>query len=182
MCPATQRGDLSSAPQVTSGTLVGERERRVRDKRQNGRTQPFGKLESQWHFARTGPRGKNIPLGARILGIVCDFDRLEGTGLSAQVALDTMRGRQGRYDSKLLESFASTQGSHGRDAEVVEIPIRLVRVGMTFLQDVCTNAGALLVARGLDATPSLVERFCDFAPGSVREPVRVSLRRAPSPT
>ena len=128
--------------------------------------------------APAGPRGKDIPLGARVLGIVCDFDRLEATGLSPQVALDTMRGRPGRYDPELLELFASNLGSRGRDAEVAEIPIRMVRIGMTFLDDVRSHAGALLVARGHEATPSLVERFRNFATGFVREPVRVSLQRA----
>lgn len=123
-------------------------------------------------------RGKDIPLGARILSIVCDFDRLEAGGLSPQVALDTMRGRQGRYDPELLELFASNLGSRGRDAEVAEIPIRMVRIGMTFLEDVRSHAGTLLVARGHEATPSLVERFRNFAPGAVREPVRVALKRA----
>jgi response regulator RpfG family c-di-GMP phosphodiesterase len=108
----------------------------------------------------TSPRGKDIPLGARVLAIVCDFDRLEATGLSSQMALDTMRGRSGRYDPELLE-----------------IPIRMLRMGMTFLEDVRSHAGALLVARGHEATPSLVERFSSFAPGFVREPLRVSVRR-----
>ena len=128
--------------------------------------------------AATSPRGKDIPLGGRVLAIVCDYDRLEAGGLSTQASLDTMRGRRGRYDPELLELFASSLGSQGRDAEVVEIPIRMVRVGMTFLQDVRTQAGALLVARGHEATQSLVERFRNFAPGSVREPVRVSLKHA----
>jgi response regulator RpfG family c-di-GMP phosphodiesterase len=129
--------------------------------------------------AATAPRGKSLQVGARVLGIVCDFDQLEASGLPPQVALDTMRGRRGRYDPELLELFAGNLGSQGRDTDVAEIPIRMVRVGMTFLQDVRTHAGALLVARGHEATPSLVERFRNFASGSVREPVRVSVKRAP---
>jgi hypothetical protein len=87
-----------------------------------------------------------------------------------------MRGRLGRYDAELLELFASTLDSDGRGVEVAEIPIRLVRVGMTFVEDVRTPTGLLLVARGHEATRSLVERFRNLASGSVREPVRVSLR------
>jgi response regulator RpfG family c-di-GMP phosphodiesterase len=124
----------------------------------------------------SAPRGKDLPLGARVLGIVCDFDRLEASGLSTQVALDTMRGRRGRYDPELLELFAARLGCDNREAEVAEIPVRFVRLGMTFLQDVRTQAGVLLVARGHEATPSLIERFRNFAPGSVREPVRVAVK------
>jgi response regulator RpfG family c-di-GMP phosphodiesterase len=122
------------------------------------------------------PRGKDIPLGARILAIVSDFDRLDTGGLSQELALAAMRGRLGRYDAELLELFASTLDSDGRGVEVAEIPIRLVRVGMTFVEDVRTPTGLLLVARGHEATRSLVERFRNLASGSVREPVRVSLR------
>jgi response regulator RpfG family c-di-GMP phosphodiesterase len=124
------------------------------------------------------PRGKDIPLGGRVLGIVCDFDRLESGAHAPQLAIDTMRGRRGRYDPELLELFASTVGGRERELEVSEIAIRLVRAGMIFLDDVRTNSGALLVARGHEATASLVERFRNFARGSVREPVRVSLKRA----
>jgi response regulator RpfG family c-di-GMP phosphodiesterase len=123
------------------------------------------------------PRGKDIPLGARVLHIVCDFDRLEGGAQEPQLAIDTMRGRRGRYDPELLELFTSIVGGREREVEVSEIPIRLVRAGMIFLRDVRTPSGALLVARGHEATASLVERFRNFAPGAVREPVRVSSAR-----
>jgi response regulator RpfG family c-di-GMP phosphodiesterase len=128
---------------------------------------------------KTAPRGKDIPLGARVLHIVADFDRLERGDTSERVALDTMRGRRGRYDPELLELFASMLGKGTKDVDVLELPIRSVAAGMIFLEDVRTKTGALLVARGHEATASLVERVRNFVPGSVREPVRVSARRAP---
>ncbi|HZU83405.1 MAG TPA: HD domain-containing phosphohydrolase, partial [Polyangiaceae bacterium] len=118
----------------------------------------------------SAPKGKDLPVGARILAIACEFDRLEAAGVAPQLALDTMRGRRGRYDPDLLELFASVVGTHTREAEIAEIPIRLVRAGMTFVDDVRTPTGALLVSRGHEATPSLLERFRNFAPGAVREP------------
>jgi response regulator RpfG family c-di-GMP phosphodiesterase len=126
---------------------------------------------------KTAPRGKDIPLGARVLRIVADFDRLERGDTSESVALDTMRGRRGRYDPELLELFASILGKGTKDVDVLELPIRAVSAGMIFLEDVRTQAGALLVARGHEVTASLVERVRNFVPGSVREPVRVSARR-----
>jgi response regulator RpfG family c-di-GMP phosphodiesterase len=122
------------------------------------------------------PSGKDIPVGARVLSIVCDFDKLESSGMSAQLALDTMRGRLGRYDPELLELFAEALGGRAREADVVEVPIRLIRIGMTFVDDVRTLAGTLLVARGQPVTESLMERFRNFGPGSLREPVRVTLK------
>jgi response regulator RpfG family c-di-GMP phosphodiesterase len=122
-------------------------------------------------------RGKEIPLGARVLRIVSDFDRLEASGLSRSLALDTMRGRRGCYDTELLEVFAALAGNGEKDVEVLEIPARMVRVGMTFLSDVRTNAGTLLVARGQESTTGLVERFRNYPQGSIHEPLRVALRR-----
>jgi response regulator RpfG family c-di-GMP phosphodiesterase len=127
--------------------------------------------------AAHAPHGKAIPLGARVLAVVCDYDRLEAGGASSQLALDTLRGRRGRYDPELLDLFAANLGTERRDDDVSEIPIRNLRVGMVLLDDVRTTAGRLLVARGHEATASLVERFRNFAPGFVAEPVRVSLKR-----
>ncbi|HSY25066.1 MAG TPA: HD domain-containing phosphohydrolase [Polyangiaceae bacterium] len=127
--------------------------------------------------AAHAPHGKAIPLGARVLAVVCDYDRLEAGGVSSQLALDTLRGRRGRYDPELLDLFAANLGAERRDDDVSEIPIRSLRVGMVLLDDVRTTAGRLLVARGHEATASLVERFRNFAPGFVSEPVRVSLKR-----
>jgi response regulator RpfG family c-di-GMP phosphodiesterase len=131
---------------------------------------------------KTAPRGTDIPLGARVLHIVADFDRLERGDTSQSTALDTLRSRRGRYDPELLELFASILGKETKDVDVLELPIRAVSAGMVFLEDVRTQAGALLVARGHEATASLVERVRNFAPGSVREPVRVAARRAARPT
>lgn len=127
---------------------------------------------------KTAPRGKDIPFGARVLHMVADFDRLERGDTSQSTALDTLRGRRGRYNPELLELFASILGKRTRDVDVLELPIQSVSAGMIFLEDVRTQAGALLVARGHEATASVVERVRNFVPGSVREPVRVAARRA----
>jgi len=129
----------------------------------------------------SGPRGKDIPLGARVLGVVCDFDWLEAGGLSTPLALETLRGRRDRYDHELLELFAAMLGSREREAEVLELPIRLVRAEMVFLEDVRMRTGTLLVARGQESTAGLVERFRNLPVGAVREPVRVVLKKRGPP-
>ena len=127
--------------------------------------------------ASNSPRGKDLPLGSRALRIAIDFDRLEVAGMSSPLALDTMRGRRGCYDPELLEAFATVMGGRAQATEVVELPLRAVRIGMVFVEDVRTVAGTLLIARGHEVTPSLVERIRNFAPGSVREPVRATTTR-----
>ena len=117
--------------------------------------------------------GEGIPFGARVLKIAIDYDLLEAQGLSAAMALDTMRGRRGVYDPKLLEAFAGLRGSGARKAEVQEMPLRMVGLGMVFAEDVRTSAGALLVARGYEVTESLVERIRNFSPEAAKQRVRI---------
>jgi response regulator RpfG family c-di-GMP phosphodiesterase len=125
-----------------------------------------------------GPRapgpGPRIPLGARLLKVVLDFDLLEAQGLSAELALDTMRGREGWYDPTVLEALVDSLGSAGAGAEVRELALKNVRRGMTFAEDVTTRGGLLLIARGQEVTEGLIERIHNFSPTlGVREPVRV---------
>jgi response regulator RpfG family c-di-GMP phosphodiesterase len=121
-----------------------------------------------------GPKGEKIPVGARVLKIVSDFDVLESRGNAAPVALDIMRGRTGWYDPHLLETFATLRGNRARQREVREIPLRLVTAGMSFVEDVTTSSGALLIARGYVVTEGLLERIRNF---SVKGNVRVTVPR-----
>jgi response regulator RpfG family c-di-GMP phosphodiesterase len=118
-------------------------------------------------------KGNDIPIGARMLRLVLDYDILESQGSSSTVALDTLRGRKGAYDPELLNSFASMLGGKAR-AVVQELPLARLRIGMVFVDDVRAMSGGLLVARGHEVTASLVERLRNFARNvSVKEPLRV---------
>jgi len=106
-------------------------------------------------------RAEAIPLGARVLKIVMDFDELEAQGLATSLALDTMRGRAGWYDPTLLTAFALLRGSV-QTALVREMPLKLVHPGMTFAEDVKNQAGVLLLPRGYEVTEGLLERIRNF--------------------
>lgn len=117
--------------------------------------------------------GEALPLGARLLRIVHDYDVLETQGLLPGPALDTLRGRAGVYDPALLEAFAALLGSGGPAEEIHELPLRQLRPGMIFAEDIRGATGALLIARGYEVTPSLLARIHNFPPGLLHEPVRV---------
>jgi response regulator RpfG family c-di-GMP phosphodiesterase len=128
-----------------------------------------------------GTAGHAIPWGARALKAVSDFDVLESQGYSVEVALDTMRARAGWYDPAMLEAIARLQGDKPRDATVVQLPLHAVQPGMVFAEDVKTRSGLLLIARGQEVTPSLVERIKNLALNSkISDPVLVLLPRLPS--
>ena len=128
-------------------------------------------LQGTCHDA--GRNQKETPLGAQILKIALELDVLESQGLSVQLALDTLRGRQDSTDSKILQSFVRLKGASAKQQEIKEIPLRSVRVGMVFAEDVRTKTGVLLVTRGYEVTASFMVRVRNFREGLVNEPLRV---------
>ncbi len=96
-------------------------------------------------FKHNGVAHTAVPVGARMLRIVNDFDALEAEGYSTQLALDTTRGRAELYDPEILDVFAELRGVSETQNEVKELALKAVQVGMVFAQDVTMKNGALLV-------------------------------------
>jgi len=120
-----------------------------------------------------GSDREDIPLGASVLKIAVEFDELESEGLSSQLVLDTMLGREGRYDPAALQAFVQIKGTSAEHVHVMEIPLQELQVGMVLAEEVRTKDNVLLVARGYEVTRTSVERLHNFEEGSVKEPLRV---------
>jgi ActR/RegA family two-component response regulator len=116
------------------------------------------------------------PPEARALRIALDYDLVELQGADGALVLDTLRGRSGFYDPGLLEALGALRGNVRSTTVVRELPVRLVGVGMVFAEDVRTKTGSLLIARGHQATPGVLDRIRHFRPGSVHEPIRMIVR------
>ena len=102
--------------------------------------------------------GEAIPWGARALKVVLDLDTLEREGQPVSLCFDTMRGRSGWYDPAILQALADLRKSEP-EAEVRELPIGRLQVGMVLAQDVRTAKGILFIARGQEVTPSLLAKL-----------------------
>lgn len=117
--------------------------------------------------------GKTIPMGARILKVVLDFDMLEGLGMSRAKALAVLRKREGSYDPavlNVLEAFLGMEARYQRR----DIKIRELQAGMVLDQDVWTEKGQLVISRGQEIGRVLLERLQTFAGSTrVQEPIRV---------
>jgi response regulator RpfG family c-di-GMP phosphodiesterase len=122
-----------------------------------------------------GPTAEFIAWGGELLRVAGDFDLLEGQGVPPAQALEIMRGRAGQYDRTVLAAFAARQETDRCEDPIRELALLSVRVGMVLAEDVRTQNGTLLVTRGYEVTESFVERARNFAVGSVREPVRVTM-------
>ncbi len=115
--------------------------------------------------------------GARALKLAVDYDTLESSLGAHSYPFDLLRSRTGWYDPVMVEAFAQLQGSGSREAVVLELPLRDLAVGMFFNQDVRSSKGVLLIARGQEVTPGLLERVRNFSSGlGIREPIRVVVR------
>jgi response regulator RpfG family c-di-GMP phosphodiesterase len=112
---------------------------------------------------------------ARILRLVTEFDALTSQGNSIDTAVQVLRSREERYGVKLVQEFATHLGAGPGETHVVEMPLRLVRPGMTILQDVRTYMGTLLVTRGFEVTERFIERMPNFGDGILGEKVQVRM-------
>jgi len=137
------------------------------------------------HFDGTGnPRddlqGESIPLGARILKIVLDFDLLESKGLNKSQALKQIKERQGWYDPSLVKSLETILGYKAR-YESKELSIAQLDVRMILRQEVRSESGQLLIPRGHEISQLMIERFKNFArQGELKGTISVLVPLKPS--
>ena len=116
--------------------------------------------------------GPALPLGARVLRIVRDYDTLEAAGWGPARALRTMGGRTGAYDPHLLDSLAAGL-SRLDECERVSLPVAALEAGLVLADAVFTHSGVKLIPRGHELSPSLLERIRNFSAMGVAEPITV---------
>jgi response regulator RpfG family c-di-GMP phosphodiesterase len=121
-----------------------------------------------------------IGLGARILGIVLEYDSLVTQGHSNDVAVQTLRGSSARFGLHLIEKFAVLMGASSGTNEIREMPLKLVQPGMMIMNDLHTPLGTLLVPRGFEISEPFLERLKNFGAGILSEKVKVLVPAAKS--
>lgn len=136
----------------------------LQDKRFDGSDSPKG-----------SPKGKDIPLGARILKVVLDFDMLESKGFSQEKALNQLKLQWKWYDPSVLKAMELF--FEGKSKYVVKkIPLASLRAGMLLFEDVTNIQGQLLISRGEEVSPMLIKRLKNFAVKTkIKEPIFVSV-------
>ena len=88
-----------------------------------------------------------------------------------------LRSRGDRYDKSVLEAMHALHGNADGD-QVSEVPLHVLRTGMTIVEDLRMLNGVMLAGRGYEITASFVERLRNLKPGTVKEPIRVIQRKA----
>lgn len=103
-------------------------------------------------------------LGARMLRLALDLDKLIASGVPQDEAIARLRNTSGEYDPRLLVALGGGAGdpaaSSGR--AVARIALDALEVGMEVQEDVRTGTGLLLLAAGQTVTPALQQRLGNF--------------------
>lgn len=102
---------------------------------------------------------REIPVGSRILSIVCDYDALQvgtlsETRLTASKAKEFITSSKGsRYDPELVDMFfdiinIDDQADSIKNQEVIMIPAAELKQNMVLARDLLTQDGILLLSEG----------------------------------
>ncbi|MDQ3818403.1 MAG: response regulator [Acidobacteriota bacterium] len=119
-------------------------------------------------------RGQMIPLGARLLKLALDYDKLMEAKRSESEAYKEIRRRCEWYDPNAVEALRSIVESKKIEYDVQYVRVSELRQGMILADDVMLTNGFLLIAKGQEVTISLCVRLENFlARGGIREPVKV---------
>jgi len=112
-------------------------------------------------YPADGPSGEDIPLGARLMRVILDFDAFESSGMNGTDALNRLRQQPGHYDPAVLAALETLLGEAGTEAPVLTSIGSLTDV-MILAADVRTSTDVLLVAKGQEATSSVRRHLQNF--------------------
>ena len=123
--------------------------------------------------------GLAIPIEARILKVVLDFDILKSAEVENNRAVRSMKERPGTYDPEVLAAFekiiADGISSETTESyEIREITLKDLCVSMILEEDVRSFNGTLLISKGQDVNNGIVERLTNYSLYTpIQEPIRV---------
>ncbi len=117
--------------------------------------------------------GTDIPLGARMLKLIIDFDSLVTTGMNNAQALETIQKRQGWYDQTLVDALKRIIVAE-KGVEVKYVKTHELTPKMILAEDIKTSTGTLFAAQGSHITFLLRIRLINLAQAkNIKEPIKV---------
>jgi response regulator RpfG family c-di-GMP phosphodiesterase len=129
----------------------------------------------RWKDEQVAALGEGtIGLGARILGIVLDYEAQLARGKTREQIFTYLRSRVSRYGARIIEGLQTCVGAAAAEVSALEMPLRQVMPGMILQQEIRTHLGALIVPSGFEVTKTFLERIRNIAPELMETRVRVS--------
>lgn len=114
--------------------------------------------------ASTPAVSDTVTLGARMLRLALDLDKLIAAGVPHDEAIARLRNATGEYDPKLLVALGgpTSETAPGSGGTVARIALDALEVGMEVQEDVRTGTGLVLLKAGQTVTPALQQRLGNF--------------------
>ena len=109
---------------------------------------------------------EDVPIGARILKIVLDYDTYQTRGLDSKQCLTLIDTNRLWYDPEVLQAFNIVISGEAK-AGTISIRIKQLRESMVLAEDVCTSTGLLVLSNGQEVSPFVIERLIMFSRGGM---------------
>jgi hypothetical protein len=125
-------------------------------------------------------RGAEIPVGARILKVALDYDKLLQSRQSNTEVLEDLQKRGNLYDPAVVDALKTILTSETR-YEMKRVRISELIPNMILAEDLISVKGVMLVPNGQEITQSLCIRLKNFHDGgSIREPIKILMPVQPA--
>jgi len=128
-------------------------------------------------FPEDAPIGKELPLGARILHVLLDFDRLVNAGQSKPEAYKALKQGSGTlYDPDVVVAFGEVLGEEARYV-IVRMAVKGLRAKMLLAEDMFVTRGdqrQKILPKGYELSDVSLEHISRIAEADpVTDPVKV---------
>ena len=126
-------------------------------------------------FPEDNVKGEEIPLGARLLKVVIDFDAAESSGLSAGDAAQRLLQSPSKYDPAVIAALEKSV-AQSSGLKTATVAINELTDSMVIAADVLTFDNVLLIAKGQETTLSTRRHLQSYkANGQIGDSVNVLL-------
>ncbi len=118
--------------------------------------------------------GNNIPLGARLLHILLDLEKMSTPNFRGKDVLKGMLKRKGIYDTGLIDLMLNGSVSPKGGRKEQDITLFHIAPGMTLLEDIRTQLGMVLLQKNTmltEASVKILQQWNGY--DRIVEPIRI---------
>lgn len=125
-----------------------------------------------------GVRGRQIPLGGRVLKIALDYDTLMQSGSTPEAVFSELNNRKGWYDPEILSALEQAVLNVRSGYTFHLVSSSQLSTGMLLPDGVKTIHGNLVVGQGAEVTSAMLTKLQNFARfQGLYEPIRALVPR-----
>ncbi len=121
-------------------------------------------------------KGRDLPLGSRILRILIDLETLSTGNFRGPKVLEQMKKRTDYYDVDLINRLLEVKPTRLNEGKEIKLPVDMLKVGMVLLEDLVTQNGEQILKKNLTLTQTtckLLSQWGNVDP--ISSPVSVQL-------